>query len=497
MRERRYMNSSAVPPHRRPKPSSRSSSSTISSTNSSSTTTSPSLSRSSDPPSTFLSTLTNLPPQSIQPLSSSLACTGYNSDPDVAPTTVFVTLTEGYLVTLTATDAAFTAPAILVTDATACEASFSPDFTPSSTECGRFCPQATEFNSNAVPADYTSTVYVTKKTPVPVVERTTSPPPVFQQTSKSSKSPPRKSGSPGSAQAKSAGKGSPSVLPEVASGLKPASQPQPVSAAATGAPAAVLSPKKSDRVPSNSGPAISVAPPKVIIGSQTVPIPTGSKVNTVYVSGHTYSVQSNQVVGPETTVPIGSFNIGHAITAAAAPSLVTETVDGVTFEIGATQAIISSQTYRIGPGANPTSTVLGGGQTVSFGQNGVGFPPSITIPPLSPASASVITASGLVITLDSSQAVISGTTYDIGSGSSPRTTVIGGQTISLGPSGLGIPGASTTVNPASVATGTDGSATVTVPLAVQTGIGATMAMRVTIGWCWTALFVFLLGLGFC
>jgi hypothetical protein len=122
----------------------------------------------------------------------------------------------------------------------------------------------------------------------------------------------------------------------------------------------------------------------------------------------------------------------------------TMTVGGVVFTFGQHEVIMGGQTFAIGPGAVPITTQING-QVLTIGPAGVVFP-STTVGPegsLATPSFSVTTIGGLVISVDATEAVISGTTYPIGSGSTPETTVIGGQTISMGPGGVGL--ASTTV----------------------------------------------------
>ena len=99
----------------------------------------------------------------------------------------------------------------------------------------------------------------------------------------------------------------------------------------------------------------------LIIGDQTItsipPNPTS-----VIVNGKTLILSSGSIIAPDTTVPIFGPN-----------TLKTSVVDGVTFTIGPTIAIISGKTYTIGPGATATTTVIDG-KTLSIGPEGVGVP---------------------------------------------------------------------------------------------------------------------------
>ena len=113
-----------------------------------------------------------------------------------------------------------------------------------------------------------------------------------------------------------------------------------------------------------------------------------------------------------------------------------------------TEAIISGTTYPIGTEAIPKTTVING-QTVSFGPGGVGLPTTTVLVPNQTGGAqpSVITAGGLIFSVNPTEAIISGTTYPIGAGATPETTVINGQTVSFGPGGVGLP--TTTITPPS------------------------------------------------
>ena len=112
----------------------------------------------------------------------------------------------------------------------------------------------------------------------------------------------------------------------------------------------------------------------LIIGDQTItsipPSPTS-----VVVNGKTLILSSGSIIAPDTTVPI--FGPG---------TLKTSVVDGVTFTIGPTIAIISGKTYTIGPGATATTTVIDG-KTLSIGPGGVGVPTTTVAYSLSSAAA--------------------------------------------------------------------------------------------------------------
>ncbi|KAI9761434.1 MAG: hypothetical protein M1840_001947 [Geoglossum simile] len=149
------------------------------------------------------------------------------------------------------------------------------------------------------------------------------------------------------------------------------------------------------------------------------------------------------------TISIGPAGIGLV---SASPSPVTQmgpeapftvaTAGGVTFSGASPIAIIDGTTFTTGPGATPTTKVIGS-QTISIGPGGIGFA-TTTIPPQG-GVFSTVTAGGLTFFEGSSNAIIDGTTFSIGPGATQTTKVIGEETISLGPSGIGF--ATTTIPP--------------------------------------------------
>lgn len=95
------------------------------------------------------------------------------------------------------------------------------------------------------------------------------------------------------------------------------------------------------------------------------------------------------------------------------------------------EAVISGTTYLIGSGATSPTTTIVNGQTVSLGPNGVGLATTI-IPVPGPATEvqeSVVTAKGLTFSINPIEAIISGTTYPIGSeATSPTIVIVNEQT---------------------------------------------------------------------
>ena len=239
------------------------------------------------------------------------------------------------------------------------------------------------------------------------------------------------------------------------------------------------------------GHTISIGPKGVGLASTTIPLPTPKPSfsmateggltfsvapSEVVVRGKTYFIASNKV--PITTaidgqmITIGPKGIHLEGTTVNFPVIQTPTcvtVGGLTFSVGATDAVISGTTYAIGSGA-PLQTVVMGSQTVEIGSAGIMLPSTTIAPEQTPTA---VIADGLTFFVDSTEAVINGTTYAIGSGAAAKTIVDGSATIILGTDGVALP--STTIRPWSSAaqtgfssvlgtSGASSAATVTGPL---------------------------------
>ena len=171
----------------------------------------------------------------------------------------------------------------------------------------------------------------------------------------------------------------------------------------------------------------------VVIGSSTFTLGTQATPTTEVVNGVTVSI------GP------GGIGVGGSTTLTPPPAQHTQavTAGGITFsEIGSSLVVIGSSTFTVGPGATPTTDIYNG-QTISIGPGGVGIGGSTTIaPPTQQTQA--ITAGGITFSeIGSSLVVIGSSTFTIGPSATPTTDVFDGQTISIGPSGVGL--ASTTI----------------------------------------------------
>lgn len=193
---------------------------------------------------------------------------------------------------------------------------------------------------------------------------------------------------------------------------------------------------------------IVLCPSSVIIGSETVAIPT-SAPTTVDANGIAFTIRSSEVVAPGTTVTIPPLYQNHGPTTAAPASTIVTAVGQITFTIGPTVAIFSDTTYRIGQGA-PATTIAVNGTQVILGPEGVGLPgTTLNASDITRVSFTEYTVEGLTFSVDSSEAVLSGITYRIASEASQLTTTIGSQTVSFGPGGVGLK--STTIVPPNAA----------------------------------------------
>ncbi len=213
-----------------------------------------------------------------------------------------------------------------------------------------------------------------------------------------------------------------------------------------------------------NGHTISIGPEGVgLAGGTTIPLPTPKPSfsmategdltfsvapSEVVVKGKIYSIASNKA--PITTtidgqiVTIGPKGIhleGTTVNLPVIQTPISVTADGLTFSVGATDAVISGTTYAIGSGA-PLQTVVVGSQTIEIGSAGVMLPSTTIAPEQTPTA---VTADGLTFSVDSTEAVINGTTYAIGSGAMAKTILEGSKTIILGTDGIALP--SITIRP--------------------------------------------------
>jgi hypothetical protein len=190
---------------------------------------------------------------------------------------------------------------------------------------------------------------------------------------------------------------------------------------------------------------IVVAPSDIVIGNQVIPMPSASdQPKVVVVNGQSFTVAPTGVTGPFTTVPLpaGGGASPMPLNVGGVPVLI----------VGTTQAIISGQTYTIGPSANPTTVVVNG-QMLSIGSAGVG----VISTGLAGSGFTKTAIAGVHIGVGKSEVVISGKTYNIGPSATATTIVVSGQTISIGSGGIGF--ASTTLQGSAFATTAIGGVT--------------------------------------
>lgn len=419
-------------------------------------------------------------------------CVGFATYYDSVPPTVFLTVTEGFDVTVTAGDVSVAASETLITplppcDTTIMSAVFDSTFPEATPEGGsasmtqrkssdngpnqpfgsrtQNVPQFETYNppgvqeSSTAPANagatltapyssapYTSTVIVTKKTPVTVtVPPTTSPGVTFREPESTVNgaqntvpAAPRVSSGSGANQ-----NGNNNIVP-------PSTTKPPVTS--SGFPGAIGEAPRSTTV---NGIPIVVLPSTVVIGEQSFAIPTSARTS-IQVNGVGFGLGPSEIAAPSTTITFAPPQQGQMITITPRPSSTTVPVgDGQTLIVGQTVAVIAGTTYRVGQGA-PSTTITVDGTTISVGSNGVALPRTVVSPVGAAASGYVIyTVNGFTFSVDDNEAVLSSTTYRIGSNAPRTTTVVSGETLSFGPNGIGLH--STTIAPTAVPTAATGA----------------------------------------
>ncbi|KAK5338550.1 hypothetical protein LTR98_004950 [Exophiala xenobiotica] len=472
-------------------------------------------------------------------------------------------VTEGFTVTVTASNVSVTEAPTLITPLPACQATvmplvgsvfpeasyasatFAASYVPGPDQSGSFAPEiataqpppgspkfsATLASSAYSSVDYTSTVIVTKKTPVPVVVPSTGAPDVnFQSHSPTPAPPPlpatvasisappnggtngggsnpgggnggnnggsntgggSNSNNNGGGNASPAGGGNaPSPAdskPSPSTKIAITAFPPLSNTAGTGAGTLIVTTSTQRGIgniiasiinspfatPAPSARAtftpitttidnvrVVVSQSSVVIGTQTVAIPTTSST-TVQANGATFTVRPSVIIAPTATITISPVQQNNVVTASAATTTFTTAVGDLTFTIGPTVAIISGTTYRIGQNA-PGTTITVQGTKVSLGSGGVGLPSTTIAPDAGSGSPFVVyTAEGLTLSVDKSEAVISGTTYQIGSNAPQVTTTIASESVSFGPGGVGLKSTTITPTAAPPTTGNSSKSTAT------------------------------------
>ena len=192
-----------------------------------------------------------------------------------------------------------------------------------------------------------------------------------------------------------------------------------------------------------------VSPSSFTVGSQILVLgPSGvqalSTLSIITSNGITFSMDASQAIISSTIYSLGHDVFPTSVTVGSQTLLIGPsgvqigsvssivTYIGLVFSMHASQAIISGTTYSLGDPA-PSSALIIGGQTFVLGPSGIS----------AEATLSPLTAGGLTFSMDATEALISGTTNNIGTSANPTTVVLGNQTVSIGPSGVGL--ASTSV----------------------------------------------------
>ncbi|KAM3080562.1 hypothetical protein ACMFMG_005504 [Clarireedia jacksonii] len=178
----------------------------------------------------------------------------------------------------------------------------------------------------------------------------------------------------------------------------------------------------------------------LVLGGQ--PITVENSVAYIGPSTFTYGVGSatkTDIFNGE-TILIGPSGVSLAkTTLAAGPGLGPQLgiAGGLTLtEVGATLGVVSGTTFTVGPGATSTVAVING-ETISAGPSAIiGAGTTLAYPLINPTHA--VTVEGITFTeIGPTLAVLDGTTFTFGPGAQPTSHTFNGQTISIGPQGIG------------------------------------------------------------
>ncbi|ETN42147.1 uncharacterized protein HMPREF1541_04088 [Cyphellophora europaea CBS 101466] len=305
-------------------------------------------------------------------------------------------------------------------------------------------------------APYTSTVIVTKKTPVPVLPTAQSPPPVFQNPppTQDRKPPVQETGGRPGAGGDSVGgpsggaPGGPKddsgvvSLIQISNGIGISAGPNGIDSIPATATGGVAPQTTIDDVP------IAVQRSSVFFGSSAVAIPTGRDEAVITQGDATFTLRSNAIAGQSTTVAFGPLSPQGVVSVP--PTRVTA-APGVVVEVAGSTAVVAGTTFRLDERFSTVITVSG--QRVSIGPSGIGLPSTTILAGLvTQAPAMVETVGDVTFTLDGSRVIISGSTYGIATDSPTVTTEFDGEEVSIGPGGIGFD--STTFKPTQAETST-------------------------------------------
>jgi hypothetical protein len=342
-------------------------------------------------------------------LTATSSCEGSVTYFDTIPPTTYITITEGFNVTVTAQNVSLTTPP-LITPLSPCFQTLVPNlvtFATATSTCTGNCPEVISESAPPQPSSsaFTSTVIVTKKTPVPTVvpQTPTSSAPNFEAP------PTTQGGNPAVTTGGGSGGGGGTtsqpgvtnvgqIINSVINGpatTQPAPSPTPTPISGPTTKEAVAINTAAAFVPTtttiNNVPVVVLPSSSVVIGGQLVSVPPAGSSTSVVVNGQTYVVSGTNVIAPSTTFAI-PVQAADAKTTAA-PVLTTLTANGLTFSYDQSEIYVSGTSYRIGSGAGSTVVTVGG-KTLTLDSSGIVLP-STTIAPLTGVSATGTGTPGL------------------------------------------------------------------------------------------------------
>ena len=225
----------------------------------------------------------------------------------------------------------------------------------------------------------------------------------------------------------------------------------------------VIHPDTPPSITTVNGHTISIGPKGLGLGSTTIPLPTPKPSYSLATEGNiVFSVGPSQVVVKDKTYSIASdkapitTNINGRVmtvgpkginlqgTTVNLPIIETPTsgtAAGLSFPVGATNAVISGTDYATGNEAS-LHTVVVGSQTIKIGSAGIMLPSTTVAPEQTPVA---VTADGLTFSMDSTRVVINGPSYVVQSAAGATTIFKNSVTMILGTNGASSP--SSTIRP--------------------------------------------------
>lgn len=193
-------------------------------------------------------------------------------------------------------------------------------------------------------------------------------------------------------------------------------------------------------------PQTTVIPPSlptniVIIDGDIISAVGGSEAvigGSTFSYGPLLSPQTDTFNGQTITIAPSGISFGTTVIGGSGNSgLQLGIVGGISVtEIGSSIAVIDGTTLIVGPGAQSTTATIDG-KAITAGPEGLGVGGTTLNYPFNTITQ-VITAGGITFSeIGSTLVNIGGTTFTIGSGARITTNTYNGQTISLGPEGVG------------------------------------------------------------